>query len=68
MINAEVLLPQGEEVQKARVKKRRIGTNGNEIGTYDSNPMLNNIIYEVEYLDGSIREYGANVIAENIYP
>ena len=67
MINAEVLLPQGEELQKARVKKRRIGPDGNEIGTYDSNPMLNTLIYEVEYLDGSIRDYGANVIAENIY-
>jgi hypothetical protein len=46
---------------------RRIGPDGNEIGTYDSNPMLNNIIYEVEYPDGSIRDYGANVITENIY-
>ena len=67
LINAEVLLPQGENLQKARVKKRQIGPDGNEIGTYDSNPMLNTLIYEVEYPDGSIREYSANVIAENIY-
>ena len=67
LINAEVLLPQGEKLQKARVKKRRIGLDGNEIGTYNSNPMLNTLIYEVEYPDGSLRDYGANVIAENIY-
>ena len=67
LINAEVLLPQGENLQKARVKKRQIGLDGNEIGAYSSNPMLNTLIYEVEYPDGSIRDYGANVIAENIY-
>ena len=67
MINAEVLLPQGDMLQKAHVKKRQIGPDGNEIGTYDSNPMLNTLIYEVEYPDGPIREYGTNVIAENIY-
>ena len=67
LINAEVLLPQGEEMQKARVRKRRIGLDGNEIGSYDENPMLNSLIYEVQFPDGSVREYGANVIAENIY-
>ena len=67
LINAEVLLPQGEDLQKARVMKRRINTDGNEIGTYDSNPLLNSIIYEVEFPDGTVRDYGANVIAENLY-
>ena len=67
LINAEVLLPQGEELQKARVRKRVIGTDGNEIGEYDSNPLLNTLVYEVEFPDGTIRDYGANVIAENLY-
>ena len=67
LINAEVLLPQGEELRKARVRKRIIGTDGNEIGEYDSNPLLNTLIYEVEFPDGTVRDYGANVIAENLY-
>ena len=67
LINAEVLLPQGEDLQKARVMKRRINTDGNEIGTYDSNPLLNSIIYEVKFPDGTVQDYGANVIAENLY-
>ncbi len=49
--------------------KRRINTDGNKIGTYDSNPLLNSIIYdEVEFPDGTVQDYGANVIAENLYP
>ena len=54
LINAEVLLPQGGELQKARVRKRVIDTDGNEIGEYYSNPLLNTLVYEVEFPDGTI--------------
>ena len=37
------------------------------IGKYDSNPVLNTIVYDAEFPDGSIREYRANVIAYNMY-
>ena len=30
--------------------------------------MLNTMVYDVKFPDGSIREYGANVIANNMYP
>ena len=33
---------------------------------YDNNPMLNSIMYEVEFADGTVKEYGANIIAENM--
>ena len=29
--------------------------------------MLNNIIYDVESADGTIKEYATNIIAQNIY-
>ena len=35
LINAEVLLPQGEEMTKAIVKRRTKTLNGNEVGTWD---------------------------------
>jgi hypothetical protein len=35
-------------------------------GSYDSNPYLNSMIYEVEFPDGQIKEYAANIIAENM--
>ena len=40
---------------------------GNIIGKYDSNPMLNTMVYDVEFSDGYIREHRANVIANNMY-
>jgi hypothetical protein len=36
------------------------------VGKYDENPMLNSIVYDVEFPDGQVREYSANVIAENM--
>ena len=39
----------------------------NIIGKYDSNPILNTMVYDVMIPDGSIREYGANIIADNMY-
>ena len=41
LINAEVLLPQGEAQQTAKVICRSIDINGNIIGYLDKNPSLN---------------------------
>ena len=35
-------------------------------GSYDDNPFLNSIVYEVEFPDGQVKEYAANIIAENM--
>ena len=67
LINMEVLLPQGEEkAQLARVVRRSLDSNGRHIGKYDDNPILNTAVYDLEFPDGTIKEYGANIIAENI--
>ena len=67
-LNAEVLLPQdGEYLRAARVIGRATGEDGVPIGTYDSNPILNTRIYDVMFPDGSIQQYSANVIAENLF-
>ena len=36
------------------------------LGKNDDNPYLNSIMYEVELVDGRIKEYGANIITENM--
>ena len=66
IINAEVQLQLGEEFATGRVRKRALGPDGRTIGTYDENPALNSVIYEVEFPDGQVKEYGANIIAENM--
>ena len=36
------------------------------IGRYDDNPILNSIAYEIEFPDGKVKEYAANILAENV--
>ena len=40
---------------------------GNLIGDHNKIPYLNTVVYEVEFDDGRVREYGANIIAGNLY-
>ena len=67
IIHAEVMLPQGEKMKSARVKGRSKDSEGHLIGSYDSNPLLNSMLYDVEFPDGAIRQYAANTIAQNMY-
>ena len=67
LINAEVLLPQGEDLKPAKVKGRSKDIHGDIIGTFDDNPLLNSILYDVEFPDGAVKQYAANTIAENMY-
>ena len=34
--------------------------------TYHKNPILNTLVYDVEFPDGEVKEYSANVITENL--
>ena len=54
-------------MKPVKVIRRTQDVHGNIIGTYDSNLLLNTMIYDVEFMDGNIREFGANIIAENVY-
>ena len=44
LINEEVLLPQGEAQQMAKVIRRSIDINGNIIGDLDKTPSLNSLV------------------------
>ncbi len=67
IINAEVQLQKdGGEVETARVVGRTIGDDGRTIGTYSDNPTMNTVVYDVEFADGVVREYSANLIAQNM--
>ena len=66
LLNAELLLPQGDSEQFARVVRRAVDENGNLVGTFNNKPALNTLVYEVEFPDGTLKHYSANIIAENI--
>jgi Reverse transcriptase (RNA-dependent DNA polymerase) len=66
-ISAQVMLPQGNEYTMGRVISRKRDENGTPIGRYDSNPILDTRMYNVEFPDGHADEYTANLIAESLY-
>eukprot|EP00957_Ditylum_brightwellii_P073224 5566632-Ditylum_brightwellii.AAC.1 len=62
----DVSLQLGEDVRVGKVTQPAIGPDGTVTGTYDDNPMMNKMIYDVEFPDRQVREYTANIIAENM--
>ena len=54
-------------MKAAEVIGRSVDDTGSSIGYYDSNPMLNTKVYDVMFPDGTVQQYAANVIAENLY-
>ena len=66
-IGAEVLLLKGNSSTTGRVIQRKRDSDGNLRGKSHANPILDTRIYEVEFPDGEVNEYSANVIAENMW-
>ena len=66
LLNAEIMVQAEEGQVSGKVTKWVLGPDSKVAGKYDDNPYLNSIIYEVELADGRIKEYGANIIAENM--
>ena len=66
MINADILLQQGEKLQKEKIIGRTVSPQGKTMGPNHKNPILNSIIYDVEFPDSEVKEYAANILAENL--
>ena len=68
LIGAEVVLPHnGTDMQSGKVIGRLTDRKGRPIGTYNANPLLDTQVYEVEFPDGLIQQYSANLIAESVH-
>ena len=65
-MNAKILVQAEEGHISGNVTKRVFGPFGKVTGKSDDNPYLNSIMYEVELADGRIKEYGTNIITENM--
>jgi hypothetical protein len=67
-INARLMIPDASGIsRKATVKKRVRDNDGNYVGHANNNPVLDSALYEIEFEDGQVGTYAANVIAENIF-
>jgi hypothetical protein len=66
LINAEVLLQAGNSAAIARVMQRCVDVEGRVVGDYNANPLLNTIMYECKFGNGTTKAYAINTIATNI--
>ena len=66
MINAEVRMQLDDAAVGGKVKRQALGADGQMTGKYDTNPYHNSVLYEVEFDDGQVCEYSANVVTESM--
>ena len=67
-LTAEVVLPHGGELARAKVTMRKHDAMGRPIGKKaPGQPMFDTRMYEVEFPDGSTEAIMVNLIAENLY-
>jgi hypothetical protein len=67
LLLTEPLLEKDGVLVRASVIEQKRDVNGNLIGNYNSNPVLNTRIYIAEFPEGRISEYAANLISNAIY-
>ena len=67
LISAHVTLPVSGVNQQGQVKCHNRDLDGNSIGKHHPDMSLNRTMYEVQFNDGHIESYTANLIAKNIY-
>jgi hypothetical protein len=60
-------LPLQEAMASATTVGQKQDHNGNPVGISNSNPLLDTLVYQVKFSDGSTKEDVANIIAENMY-
>jgi hypothetical protein len=66
-VGAEVNLPYQGILRAGKVKRRARNKDGELEGVANANPILDTWAYQVEFDDGELAAYSANVIAENMY-
>ena len=66
-LTAQVVVPLAGELTKGKVLKRKRDQNGNPTGVKNDNPILDTRQYDIQFPDGEIHTYTANVIAESLY-
>ena len=66
-LTAQVQLPLGDDLILGKVVARKRDAHGNPIGKSSENPIFDTRRYQVEFPDGRIEEYCANIIAECLY-
>ena len=66
-LNADVLLPKGGDLSRGKVIRRTKDHEMKPVGLRNSNPILDTREYDVEFEDGEVGTYQANLISEHMH-
>mmetsp|Transcript_1849 Transcript_1849/g.3781 ORF Transcript_1849/g.3781 Transcript_1849/m.3781 type:complete len:250 (-) Transcript_1849:1930-2679(-) len=67
-INVECQLPKDNEtLSAAKIIGQALDEQGNVVGNYHANPVLDTRVYDVLFPDGAVKQYAANIIAKHMY-
>ena len=66
-LDAQILIPFGEDQHTEKVKRKKLGDNGKIMGQLHSKPIFDTIVYDVEFPDGTEKEFASNIITQNMY-
>ena len=66
-IGEEIIIYHGDTVSQGSARRRNPDVEVNIIGRANSNPILDTRANEVEFEDGSMSTYSADVIEESMY-
>jgi hypothetical protein len=64
---AQVMLPHGDQIISGQARRKKRDRLGNPQGVRKANPILDIRVYDVVFPNGEMTEYGANVIAKNMW-
>ena len=67
LLCAELTLPHNDKMQRATVIRRAKNDRGEIKGRASRNPLMDSRTYEVMFEDGTVKEYSANLIAQEMY-
>ena len=60
------MLQLDDNMVMGQAAQRSFNEHGKISGSYDDNPFLNSIIYDVDFPDGQVKEYGTSILVENM--
>ncbi len=66
-VHASVMPPRGSQMMQGTVKARKQDLDGNLIGRRSDNPILDTLLYDIEFPDGEVTLLTANAIAQAMY-
>jgi hypothetical protein len=67
LINAEIILPQGDGIALASFMERKRARDGSSIGRRNKNLLLDSRMYIVKFPDGDMKDAGYNILAEHLF-